>query len=441
MARFWLAVVLAAVVGATGAADTASAQPQYAAMVMDARTGEVLHARNADTRLHPASLTKMMTLYLTFEAIRDGKLSLDQRVPVSAHAAARPPSKIGFRPGQRVTVRELIRATAIRSANDAAVVLAEAVAGSESRFAELMTRRAREIGMGSTTFRNASGLTAAGQLSTARDMTVLGRRMLYDFPQYYNLFGRQSTDAFGRRLNNTNRLLSSYSGADGIKTGFTRAAGFNLVASAERNGVRVIATVFGGRSAATRNAEVARLLDLGFAQAPARVRERPPATQLVRFDAPSPPPRPWAQPEPAESLLVAGARAVGEALAPAAAQAAAPPPAREEPIRLAEVNPTRQAPRRALAPPARFEGDGRGEWAVFLGAFPNREHAVANLAAVALGPVPALSEAERRIDVAAFGDTALYSVTLAGIDAATAHRACAMIAQEGRDCVPVPPAE
>ena len=241
----------------------------YAEMVMDMRTGEVLRSRNANTRLHPASLTKMMTLYIAFEAVRLGEISLDTPVRISRNAAAEPPSKLGLRQGQKIALRYLIRAAAVKSANDAATAIGEAIAGSESAFAERMTRTARALGMNSTTFRNAHGLTQSGHLSTARDMTIMGRRIFMDYPDYYNIFSRRATDAGVTTVRNTNRrLLNAYNGADGIKTGYTRAAGFNLVASAERGGVRVLATVFGGRSTATRNARIVELFDMGFARAP-----------------------------------------------------------------------------------------------------------------------------------------------------------------------------
>ena len=251
----------------------------WAAIVMDARTGEVLHAQNADTRLHPASLTKMLTLYIAFEAIQRGEISLDTMVTVSKHAAAQPPSRLGLRAGQRIALRNLIRAAAIKSANDAATAIAEAISGTEPRFAERMNRTARALGMTKSTFKNAHGLTAAGHLSTARDMNVLGRRLFYDFPQYYNIFSRRSTDAGIAQVANTNRrFLDAYRGADGIKTGYTNAAGFNLTASAERGQKRIIATVFGGKSTAHRNAEMAKLLDLGFGAAPNRAPvQKPPA--------------------------------------------------------------------------------------------------------------------------------------------------------------------
>jgi len=249
----------------------------YAALVMDARTGEVLHSRNADTRLHPASLTKMMTLYVVFEAVERGEISLDKKIKISKHAASEPPSKLGLRSGQTIALRYLVRAAAVKSANDAATALGEAISGSEAAFARRMTRTAKALGMTRTTFKNAHGLTESGHLSTARDMTLLGRHMLYDYPQYYNLFSRTSTNAGIKTVANTNRrLLGSYRGADGIKTGYTRAAGFNLVASAERGNERIIATVFGGKSSASRNARVAELLDMGFRRAPSRAPVRKP---------------------------------------------------------------------------------------------------------------------------------------------------------------------
>ena len=258
----------------------------YAAMVMDARTGKVLHSRNADTRLHPASLTKMMTLYVVFDAVERGEIDLDQKVRISRHAANEPPSKLGLRVGQKVKLRYLIRAAAVKSANDAATALGEAVSGSEANFARRMNDMAKAMGLNKTTFKNAHGLTERGHLSTARDMTILGRQLFYDFPDYYNLFSRRSTSAGVKTVRNTNRrLLNAYKGADGIKTGFTRAAGFNLVASAERGGKRVIATVFGGRSAASRNQRVAELLDMGFSRSPNRVAVKKPRRPVLNLPA------------------------------------------------------------------------------------------------------------------------------------------------------------
>ncbi len=208
---------------------------EYAALVMDARNGNILHSSNADTRLHPASLTKMMTLYIAFEAVENGEIGLDTLVTISKNAAAEPPSKLGLKPGQKIKLRYLIRAAAVKSANDAATAIGEAIEGSEAAFARRMNRTAKDLGMSRTTFKNAHGLTATGHLSTARDMSVLGRHVFYDYPGYYNIFSRTTADAGVRTVTHTNsRFLNSYAGADGIKTGYTSAAGFNLVASAER---------------------------------------------------------------------------------------------------------------------------------------------------------------------------------------------------------------
>lgn len=266
-AALWMLVIL----------PLSAAAAPYAAFVMDARTGEVLHSRNADTRLHPASLTKMMTLYIAFQAVERGEISLDTKVKISRFAASEPPSKLGLRSGQKIAFRFLIRAAAVKSANDAATAIGEALEGSEAAFARRMNRTAKALGMSRTTFKNAHGLTERGHMSTARDMSILGRHVLYDYPEYYNLFSRKSTNAGVRNVANTNRrLLAAYRGADGIKTGYTRAAGFNLVASAERGSERVIATVFGGTSTTARNARVAELLDMGFKRSPTRAALRKP---------------------------------------------------------------------------------------------------------------------------------------------------------------------
>ena len=247
----------------------------FATFVMDAHSGKELHSQNGNRKLNPASLTKMMTLYLAFNEVENGNLSLDQRVSISKNAVREPPSKFGYKVGQRVSIRYLIRAAAIRSANDAATALGEAISGSEAEFAQYMTRTARAMGMINTTFRNANGLTASGHLSSAEDMAILGRRLFYDFPEYFHLFGRSSVVSLGRTLYNTNRkFLSSYSGADGIKTGFTSAAGYNLAASAKRGNKRVIAVVFGSGSVKLRTKRMTELLDIGFAKAKSYSRKK-----------------------------------------------------------------------------------------------------------------------------------------------------------------------
>jgi D-alanyl-D-alanine carboxypeptidase len=274
----WTRLTLVFIVLALALSMTSARAAPYAAFVIDARTGEVIHSRNADSRLHPASLTKMMTLYVVFEAVENGEISLDSLVEISANAASEVPSKIGFRQGQKVRLRHLIRAAAVKSANDAATALGEAISGSEAAFAARMNRTAKALGMNQTHFVNMHGLTADGHLSSARDMTTLGRHLFFDYPQYYNLFSRQSADVGVKTVPSTNRrFLSTYEGADGIKTGYTRASGSNLTASARRGSKHIIATIFGGTSGPARDAQMAELLDMGFARARNNVAVRAPA--------------------------------------------------------------------------------------------------------------------------------------------------------------------
>lgn len=245
-------------------ASVAQAAP-YAAFVMAADTGETLYADNAETPLHPASITKMMTLYLAFEALQDGKLRLADPVVWSRHAASQQPSKIGLRPGQFLSVDETIRAIAVHSGNDAAVALAERIDKTEAAFAAHMTRQARELGMTRTHFVNASGLSNRAHVTTAHDIAILSLALMKRFPGYYRYFSTPTFTYGTRRYSNHNHLLGR-DGVDGIKTGYTADAGFTLAASAQRDGRRLIAVVLGARTSRDRNADVARLLDLGFTQ-------------------------------------------------------------------------------------------------------------------------------------------------------------------------------
>ena len=464
----------------------------YAAMVMDARTGEVLHSRNADTRLHPASLTKMMTLYVAFEAIRLGEITLDTPVRISQHAASEPPSRLGLRAGSTIRFRYLIRAAAIRSANDAATALGEAISGSEAAFAQRMTRTAQALGMTRTTFRNAHGLTQEGHLSTASDMTIMGRRLFYDYPQYYNIFSRRQDDAGIATIRNTNRaLLDAYRGADGIKTGYTRAAGFNLVASAERGNVRVIATVFGGQSTAWRNQRIMELMDMGFARAPARATERRPAlpsygpnsgagtgetvlTSGVVSQSLRPMPRPGATqapraPEPA--LLAAIEEAVGQAIQAAATEPDPQPQATPEPasttadalpppatqpmprpqaqVETAVTQPQPVPPRPADEPEpiivagplepeviTRASSSGSRLFGVSLGPQPSHHAAERLLLRTALSEICTFDQALRRVVQRSGG----YEARFQGLTEDQAARACARLTARAIPCEPFGPA-
>jgi len=463
---------------------SAGAAP-YAAMVMDARSGEVLHSRNADTRLHPASLTKMMTLYVVFDAIERGEISLDTRVKISKKAAAEQPSKLGLKAGSRIQLRYLIRAAAVKSANDAATALAEAISGSEAAFARRMNRTAKALGMTRSTFKNAHGLTESGHLSTARDMTLLGRHLFFDHPDYYNLFSRRSTHAGIREVANTNRrFLAAYKGADGIKTGYTRAAGFNLVASAERGQERIIATMFGGRSTAQRNAKVAELLDLGFRRAPSRVAINKPAKpnigpatnpgaagktlRVIRAVkvSPIPIPRPSAEPAPSEELLVAMAATIEQAVtaaqtevsalpgpAPVTAEAlpetSAAPVIKPEPTVVAAVATPAPKPRPiqvALAAPepdpeperivvARLSTSGGRHWGINVGRFTTRYQAERVLLKTALVELGTLDTALRKVASSSRG----HDANFVGMTRENAARACRRLMARNIECSTIGP--
>ncbi len=250
------------------AASKKKAEPtdKYASIVIDAATGMVLSQDNADRGLHPASLTKMMTMTLVFDALGAKKISQKTRLTVSSRGASMPPSKVGLKPRETISIYDALRILATKSANDIAVTVAENLGGSEERFAQLMNLKAREIGMTNTRFVNASGLHDYRQVSSARDMAKLAKYMIDTYPQYYSIFGLKSYKYNGKVFHNHNKLMSTYQGMDGIKTGYVAASGFNLVASAKKGNTRLIGVVFGGQTAASRNAKMASLLDKGFAR-------------------------------------------------------------------------------------------------------------------------------------------------------------------------------
>lgn len=452
-----------------GMSPGAAKSAPYAAMVMDARTGEVLHSRNADTQLHPASLTKMMTLYIAFQAVERGEISLDDMVTITPLAANEPPSKLGLVAGQRIQFRYLIRAAAIKSANDAATAIGIALEGNEAAFARRMTATARAMGMTRTTFRNAHGLTEAGHLSTARDMTTLGRHMIYDFPQYYNIFSRITTDAGVREVANTNRrFLNAYRGADGIKTGYTRAAGFNLVASAERGQERIIATMFGGSSSAQRNARVSELMDMGFARAPATARlDRPSpvapqgsggadaaapgtAARTVRVNglvARSLRPQARAVPEPEAQLVAAAAPAptvdvaaiestLTEVLqtASAAPTHSAAPQNRPADAVLAAAQQASPAPSEPEVV-TRISTSGNRLWGINVGRYGSRYQAERVLLRVALNEMSTLDGSLRRVNQSSRG----FDANFMGLSRDGAERACARLQARGTTCFMIGP--
>jgi D-alanyl-D-alanine carboxypeptidase len=450
--RFGLAAWLAFLV-ANALAVAAWAAP-YAAFVMDARTGQIFHSENAETPLHPASLTKMMTLYVAFQAIQRGEITLDTEVRVSADAADEPPSRLGLREGQTIRMRYLLRAAAVKSANDAATAIGYAISGSEEAFAARMNAMAAAMGMTSTHFVNLNGLTQDGHYSTARDMSILGRHLVYDFPQYYNLFSRRTADAGIAQVNNTNRrFLDAYEGADGIKTGFTNAAGYNLTASAQRGDVRIIATVFGGTSTADRNARVMRLLDLGFSHAPAHadlIVAAPPnpdyGAPLQVAQAPAAPASPARlggslevalrpQARPGSSRVAFGSdvpEALIEDAIAAALAAQEPEPVASEIIMTAAAIAPEAAPLLAEEPEVvtRVSTSGGSLWGVNLGRFPSRDSAERELIRVALSEPTTLGEGLRRVVQRSGG----FDANVMGLTRDEADLACRRLQSHGTTC-------
>lgn len=260
----WVAVIIAAVLWG-GPVHAHDAKSHTAALLVDHETGEVLEAENANHLWYPASLTKAMTAYLVFEALADGRLALDQKVPVSEHAASQPPTKLGLGRGKNVRVKLLLEAMLVRSSNDAAVVLAEAVSGSEENFAQAMTRRARQLGMSQSFFANATGLPDESQVTTARDMVILARALITNFPDRFHFFTQETFRLNKRTRLTTNGWMRAYPGAEGIKTGFTCGSGYNLLGTATRNGRRLVGVVLGGRSSGWRNIRMTKMMDAGFA--------------------------------------------------------------------------------------------------------------------------------------------------------------------------------
>ena len=295
-------------------APAAHAAGKSAVLVIDANTGRVLHASAADELRHPASLAKMMTLYITFERLAQGRLSYQTRLRMSANAAAAAPTKLDLAEGEEVALIDAIRALITKSANDMAVAIAERIAGSEAKFAQLMTAKAHQLGMAATVFRNASGLPDDAQVTTARDMLTLALRLQDDFPQYYPLFATRTFTYRGDTLHNHNTLLDTFEGTDGIKTGYTRASGFNLVASVHRGRKHVVGAIFGGASATARDAAMRTFLNIGLIKA-SSVKRRQPAPLGVAL----------AGPEPARQIGPVPAPRLAELPAPKPTPAALPP--------------------------------------------------------------------------------------------------------------------
>ena len=408
---------------AGGPADAATKLKKntgYSSIVIDATSGAVLQEENADAQRYPASLTKMMTLYLLFQSLDTKKVDLNTVLPVSSHAASQSPTKLGLEAGDRIAVRDIILGLVTQSANDAAVVAAEGLGGSEEHFGEMMTAQARRLGMTSTVYRNASGLPDPGQITTARDLVKLSRALIRDYPHYYSYFSTTEFAFSGRRFANHNHLMSWYEGADGIKTGFINASGFNLAASAVRDKRRLIGVVLGGPSARTRDQYMGRLLDGAFARASGL-------------------------PETREAVLPYSGKGGVQVAVSMPKQAASPKlvlkkqekrPAPEMAVQakaaaIQALGPEREESIRSVAKTGAADG-----WAVQVGAFNRSEAArVAAEAATKLAPAQ-LRDAD--IDVSALArnkKATVYRAGLTGLSETEAREACKVLEKKHRDCL------
>jgi D-alanyl-D-alanine carboxypeptidase len=403
VSRLLLALVAVGLVASAGLSSAHARESRYGAIVMDHDSGSVLYAVNADRRSYPASLTKVMTLYLLFDALEQGKVTLDTMMPVSSHAAAQSPSKLNLGPGDRISVEDAVLALVTKSANDVAVVVAEFLGGTEADFADLMTRKARQIGMSNTTYQNASGLPNLGQISTPRDQALLGRALIRTHGKYYHYFSTRQFRWRGQPISTHNRLMLRYQGADGIKTGYINASGFNLLASAKRDGRRLIGVVFGGDTAAWRDKNMAQILDKGFVRANGGADIRTAQAE--------------AEDNAELDKLIAQAKGA-------------------KPTKVAAAKPVKVkvAARRPAAADEEEGDDDPVSWAIQVGAFADYKpaHQAASNAAKKLGGL--VSRASISVDKAKQGKQMLFRARLSGFTEDQARAACKRLARAKKDC-------
>jgi len=409
---------------------TANAQERYAAFVADMQTGEVLHARRADAPRHPASLTKMMTLYMLFEALESGDVTLETDLVFSAEAARRPASKLGLAAGESLRVEDAIRALIVQSANDVAVAVAEHLEGSEPRFANAMTRRANRLGMTQTLFRNASGLPDPRQLTTARDMARLAYALRRDFPQYFHYFNEERFTWRGITHRNHNTLVGDVAGVDGMKTGYIRASGFNLAATVDRQDQRLVAIVMGGATAAVRDAHARELIEAAYTALNARQE----GLMLAALESP--------RLNPVREQKILTAELANTPAQTAMGSAFGAQPVRVELVDQAELAPpspsarvTHPAPRtlQTVTPPP--------GWSVQVGAYTSQAAASARLESISMmGLHSLLRDAQARTEPLQRNQRQLWRARFAGLSAGQAQQICDHLEAGGDPCFAVPPA-
>lgn len=460
----------------------------FSAMTVDAHTGKVLFSQNADAPRYPASLTKVMTLYILFEELKAKRLKLNSPLKCSVHSASRPPSKLGLRAGESVTVEDAIKALVTRSANDVAATIAENISGSEKAFALRMTNTARILGMSRTSFRNASGLPDPQQVTTARDMATLGLRIQRDFPEYYHYFRITSFTYKGRVVRTHNRLIGRYAGTDGIKTGYIRASGYNLTASAARKGKRLLGVVMGGKTGAARNAYMMKMLDKYFSKAstsrvntiaaaagtPPGLAGRSETASMEPAESTSSPPRPKSKPNASPgAVAVAQSDAKLDGSSPGE-QAAPRPHGPHHSSAGTDERPTAEGDERASGSPplatdslfkiaaaaaaeapesmkaeAKAEVEAKAEaeaiirarpgWQIQIGAYPTKDGAMRIIEkALSMDLNPLAGKTAFAIPITR-GSSTLYRARFSGFDRSTAREACKELERKGLSCLPLAP--
>ncbi|WP_342642434.1 D-alanyl-D-alanine carboxypeptidase [Rhodoligotrophos ferricapiens] len=437
----------------------ASATEKYAGIVVDAATGKILYGRNIDDQRYPASLTKVMTLYILFQELRAGRMTLNTPIVMSKHAASMQPSKLGLKPGRSIRVEDAIRVVVTKSANDVAVAIGEAISGSESAFAERMTRTARALGMSRTQYRNASGLPNPGQVTTARDLATLGLRIQRDFPDYYRYFGISSATVAGKTFRTHNRLIGKYQGTDGIKTGYINASGYNLLASVRRSGKHLVGVVMGGRTAASRNKEMMAILNSGFAKVPARR-----SYQIAAYAGGSPATQVASVSDTSDHEVTGGSSLAAVAQPSKTALAAAEPKPTANPAsggaphmtmaalveatamtgstagmeRAAPAGQTQQSTSSSGSDEAKPRSDG--SWLIQVGAFPTEASAEKRLAAVRASGIKPLSGKPGFTEMAELGSQrAIYRARFSGFTQKGAQEACRALSRKSIDCLALSP--
>lgn len=425
--KFLMVLALAAI---TALSAVPARAVEYAGIVIDAHTGKTLYAASADSARYPASLTKMMTLYMIFEALDGGRIRKSTRVPFSAHAAARPPTKIGVRAGNSVTVETIIYSLVTKSANDAASAVAELLGGTETGFARQMTAKARQLGMSSTTFRNASGLPDANQKTTARDMAILGIALREHFPHHYDYFSTRSYTLGKTRMGNHNKLLGRVKGVDGIKTGYIRSSGFNLVSSVKTDGRSIVAVVIGGRTGASRDQQMTKLIREYLPKASTRSRGPLIASRVINRGAPV---ATAASSLPKVSIPTPDFRPDGETVA-----AYAPEPAAMATAAVAGAAIETVSPRAEIDPVRTASIIATGGWVVQVASTPSKEQALAVLEETSSRAGKILSNALPFTELFELKGTVFHRARYGGFTTKTAaFDACSALKRKKIDCYAV----